>query len=74
MLTGIETFERRTQMLEMFNGDQLVQSIRESGYATCHRNPHTACPGKTSSIGVPVFVGAGLNLSSFSRSERACSC
>lgn len=55
MLTGIETFERRTQMLEMFNGDQLVQSIRESGYATCHRNPHTACPGKTSSIGVPVF-------------------
>ena len=55
ILTGIEAFERRTQMLEMFKGDKLVRSIRESGYATCHRNPHTPFPGKTSSIGVPVF-------------------
>ena len=29
MLTSIEIFERHTQMLEMFNGDKLVQSIRE---------------------------------------------
>ncbi len=55
ILTGIEAFERRTQMLEMFKGDKLVRSIRENGYATCHRNPHTPHPGKTSSIGVPVF-------------------
>jgi len=55
ILTGIETFERRTPMLEMFKGDKLVTSIRQNGYATCHKNPHSACPGKTSSIGVPVF-------------------
>ena len=55
ILTGIETFERRTHMLEMFRGDKLVQSIRDNGYATCHRNPHTPSPGKTSSIAVPIF-------------------
>jgi IclR family mhp operon transcriptional activator len=55
ILAGIEAFERRTQMLEMFKGSKLVQSIRDAGYATCHRNLHTPCPGKTSSIGVPVF-------------------
>ena len=55
MLAGIEAFERRSQMLEMFKSDKLVKRIREVGYATCHRNPHTPFPGKTSSIAVPIF-------------------
>lgn len=58
MLAGLETLERRSHMLEMFKGDKLVQRIREDGYATCERNPHSAVPRKTSSIGVPVFEGS----------------
>jgi len=55
MLAGLEVLDRRSHMLEMFKGDKLVRRIREDGYATCDRNPHSAVPGKTSSIGVPVF-------------------
>ena len=58
MLAGLEALDRRSHMLEMFKGDKLVQRIRDDGYATCDRNPHSAVPGKTSSIGVPVFEGA----------------
>lgn len=58
MLAGLETLERRSHMLEMFKGDKLVQRIRVDGYATCDRNPHSAVPRKTSSIGVPLFEGA----------------
>lgn len=58
MLAGLEALDRRSHMLEMFKGDRLVQRIREDGYATCDRNPHSAVPGKTSSIGVPIFEGA----------------
>jgi IclR family transcriptional regulator, mhp operon transcriptional activator len=58
MLAGLETLERRSHMLEMFKGDKLVNRIREDGYATCDRNPHSAVPRKTSSIGVPVFEGS----------------
>jgi len=57
MLAGLEALERRSHMLEMFKGERLVQRIREDGYATCDRNPHSAVPGKTSSIGVPIFEG-----------------
>jgi IclR family mhp operon transcriptional activator len=66
LLAGLEAFERRSEMLELFKNDRLVQHIRDNGYATCQRNPHTAFPGKTSSIGVPVFqngqVAAALTL------------
>lgn len=55
LLDGIEGFERRSTMSEMFRSDKLVRRIREDGYATCDRNPHTANPGKTSSISVPLF-------------------
>lgn len=58
MLAGLEALDRRSHMLEMFKGDKLVRRIREDGYATCDRNPHSAVPGKTSSIGVPIFEGA----------------
>lgn len=58
MLAGLEALERRSHMLEMFKGERLVQRIREDGYATCDRNPHSAVPGKTSSIGVPIFEGS----------------
>lgn len=57
LLAGIEAFESRSQMVELFKNERLVRNIRENGYATCQRNPHTADPGKTSSIGVPIFDG-----------------
>jgi IclR family mhp operon transcriptional activator len=57
LLAGLEAMERRSSMLEMFKGDKLVARIRADGYATFDRNPHSAVPGKTSSIGVPLFEG-----------------
>lgn len=57
ILAGLEAVEKRSHMLEMFKSEKLVQRIREDGYATFDRNPHTAVPGKTSSIGVPIFDG-----------------
>lgn len=55
LLAGLETYERRTPLLEMFKSERLVQMIRDNGYATWERNPHTQFPGKTSSIAVPVM-------------------
>lgn len=57
ILTGLEELGGRSHMLEMFKAEKLVRRIRDDGYATCDRNPHTAVPGKTSSIGVPIFEG-----------------
>ena len=57
ILDGLEAVARRSHMLDMFRSEKLVQRIREDGYATFDRNPHTAVPGKTSSIGVPIFEG-----------------
>lgn len=57
ILNGLEAVERRSHMLELFKNERLVQRIREDGYATFDRNPNTAVPGKTSSIGVPIFEG-----------------
>jgi IclR family mhp operon transcriptional activator len=66
LLAGLETYERRTPLLEMFKSERLVQNIRENGYATWERNPHSQFPGKTSAIAVPIFeddvVGAALTL------------
>jgi IclR family transcriptional regulator, mhp operon transcriptional activator len=55
LLAGLEAYERRTPLLDMFKTARLVQNIRSNGYATWERNPHSQFPGKTSSIAVPVF-------------------
>ncbi len=55
LLAGMEAYERRTPLLDMFKTERLVRNIRSNGYATWERNPHTQFPGKTSSIAVPVF-------------------
>jgi IclR family mhp operon transcriptional activator len=57
ILAGLEATEKRSHMLEMFKSEKLVRRIREDGYATFDRNPHSAVPGKTSSIGVPIYEG-----------------
>lgn len=66
LLAGLEAYERRTPLLDMFKSERLVQNIRENGYATWERNPHSQFPGKTSSIAVPLFehgaVAATLTL------------
>ena len=55
ILNGIETYERRTPLLDMFRSERLLQNIREKGYATWERNPYAQVPGKTSSIAVPLM-------------------
>lgn len=57
LLAGMEAYERRTPLMDMFKTERLVQNIRSNGYATWERNPHTQFPGKTSSIAVPVMDG-----------------
>lgn len=57
ILDGLATVDRRSHMMDMFRSEKLVARIREDGDATCDRNPHTAVPGKISSIGVPIFEG-----------------
>lgn len=54
LLAGLEAYERRSPLMEIFRTPRLVANIRDSGYATWERNPHTPFPGKTSSIAVPV--------------------
>lgn len=54
LLAGLEAYERRSPLIEIFRTPRLVANIRENGYATWERNPHTPFPGKTSSIAVPV--------------------
>ena len=66
LLAGLEAYERRTPLLDTFKSERLVQNIRDNGYATWERNPHSQFPGKTSAIAVPVFedgtVAAALTL------------
>ncbi len=71
--TIIDTLERQdgpSDMLTMLKTGLFARRIRDDGYATRDRNPHTANPGKTSSISVPVFdqgrVAAALTLVFFS--------
>lgn len=60
ILNGLEAVDKRSQMLQMFKNERLVQRIREDGYATFDRNPNTAVPGKTSSIAVPIYEGTSV--------------
>ena len=61
-------------ILHQIEHDNLVTTVREQGYASRGNNHFTRNPGKTSSIGVPIFekglvVGA-LTLSFFSSAIR----
>lgn len=55
IMETLEQLEGPSDMLAMFKSGLLVRRIREDGFATRDRNVHTANPGKTSSISVPVF-------------------
>lgn len=64
--------------LQLFRAGGLIEEIRAAGYALKGRNQHTATPGKTSSISVPVLDGDELQgvialiyFSSAMRSARA---
>ncbi len=46
--------------LALFESGVLVREIQQDGFATMGRNMHTQNPGKTSSIGAPVFHGEAL--------------
>lgn len=56
LVAGLESYERRTPLMDIFKSQRMVQNIRDNGYATWERNPHSQFPGKTSSIAVPVIV------------------
>lgn len=66
VLEGLRALEGGAQVpgadvLPLFeNEGLLVKEIRDQGFATRHRNPHTENPGKTSSIAVPIFDGDQL--------------
>ncbi|MES2537961.1 MAG: helix-turn-helix domain-containing protein [Pseudomonadota bacterium] len=70
ILKGIKTLGENSPMLAMFEAGKLVERVREDGYATMDRNRHTANPGKTSSIAVPLFenghIAGALTLIFFS--------
>ena len=55
ILGGIRTVADDSPMLRMFESGKLVDRIHADGYSTMDRNLHNANPGKTSSIGVPIF-------------------
>ncbi|MHB8286777.1 MAG: helix-turn-helix domain-containing protein [Caulobacteraceae bacterium] len=46
--------------LALFDSGVMVREIQQDGFATMGRNMHTQNPGKTSSIGAPVFQGDSL--------------
>lgn len=46
--------------LQLARSGALFAEIRERGYAAVGRNRHTATPGKTSSIAIPILQGASV--------------
>ena len=60
VLAEIAETEGRSLILSMFESGQLVERIRDDGYASHDRNRHTQSPGKTSSVSVPVFEGGRI--------------
>ena len=46
--------DKRASLL--LDDDFLIEKIRDDGYATHQYNQYTESPGKTSSLGVPIFV------------------
>lgn len=57
-LREVETQEN-SQNLKMLEGTDFIEKTRADGYATYARNAHTANPGKTSSVAVPIFEASG---------------
>lgn len=57
-LREVETQEN-SQNLTLIEATDFVQRTRADGYATYARNAHTANPGKTSSVAVPIFDAQG---------------
>lgn len=55
---AIDEADRHT--LKLFRSGFFIEEIRRDGYATMTRNFHTANPGKTSSIAVPVMHGGRI--------------
>ncbi len=55
IIEGLEVMDSRSKLLEMFKSGFALERIRDDGYATYEKNPHTPNPGKTSSISVPIF-------------------
>lgn len=73
-LKKIDTDEDKRAYLILSDGF-LVKRIVEDGYATHEYNQYTESPGKTSSLGVPIFIdgklAGGLGLIFFSSSMSA---
>lgn len=57
-LKELETQEN-IQNLRLLEATDFIEQTRRNGYATFARNAHTANPGKTSSIAVPIMGGQG---------------
>lgn len=74
MIRGMEEIGMVSLVLDLFKSGKLTRRIREAGYATHDRTLHTANPGKTSSIAVPIIEAgreAGeITLSFFSTAMR----
>lgn len=60
IIEGLEVIDSRSKLLEMFKSGVALERIREDGYATYEKNPHSANPGKTSSMSVPIFDSGHL--------------
>ncbi len=70
VVQGLELINGKSTTLSLFQSGKLVKRIRENGYSTNERTRYSASPGKTSSLGAPLFehdhlVGA-LTLTLFS--------
>ena len=59
LLQGLEKKHGSSVALELFRRGQLTRRILDDGYAAVDRTQHTKDPGKTSSISVPLQMGAG---------------
>lgn len=70
ILHGLQDIGAVSLVLDMFLSGKLTKRIREDGFALNDRTMHTANPGKTSSISVPImehgYEVAELTLSYFS--------
>lgn len=76
ILRTLKLIENRTtfHVIKMLEEDGMAGEIRAAGYAARGNNQFTQNPGKTSSIGVPIFedgrIAAALTLSFFSAATR----
>lgn len=57
ILSGLKLLGRPAMIAQIVEFEKRVLRIRDAGFAIAERNQHTANPGKTSSIAVPIFDG-----------------